>query len=105
LAVALVLLPAAATAHGAGTHAFGSAFGHGFYGGRPHSFYWRGFAHGYHRSFHHDHFGRDFARHGFGRWTGHGMGDHFGWWQPGHWHTASGFGGGGHWHQEGLWHL
>jgi hypothetical protein len=103
LVVALALPPAAAIAHGAGAHAFRPAFGHGFYGGRPHSFYWRGFAHGYHHSFQHDHFGRYFAQHDFGRWAGHGMGDRFGRWQPGHWHAASGFGGGGHWYDEGVW--
>src|SRR5580704_17240234 len=100
LVVALAAPPTAAIAHGAGGHAIGPAIGHGFYGGGPHSFYWRGFAHGYHHS---AHFGRHFALHGFGRWTGHGsFGGHVARRQPGHWHAASGFGGGGRWYDDGM---
>jgi hypothetical protein len=93
----------AATAHGGAIHgSFGPAFGHGFYGGHSHSFYWRGFGRDFHHS-RHDHFPHYFFLHDFGHWHGYG-GDRFWHWQPGHWHAASGFGAGGHWHEDGVWH-
>ena len=94
-----------AVAHGGGAHpGFGTAIGHGFYGGRLRSFYW----HGFHRDLHfphHDRLTHHFAPHDFDGWDGHGIGDHFNRWQPGHWHAAPGFGARGHWHEEGVWHL
>jgi hypothetical protein len=104
--LAIVFAQVGAEAHSGGAvhGGFGPTFGRGFYGGHFHSFYWRGFQHGYHHYFRHDHFERYFALHNFRHWDEYGRGAYFGGWRPGHWHDASGFGGGGHWHDEGVWH-
>jgi hypothetical protein len=94
-----------ASAHGGGgMHgSFAPAVGHGPYGGYGRGFDGRAFRHDFHSS-HRDNAGHHFAGHDFGPWDGRGSHGGFGRWQPGHWHLASGFGGGAHWHEDGVWH-
>lgn len=102
--------------HGGGGHGgMASGFGQGGFGGRSPG---RDFA-GRHGDFDErgehgrEHEGREnrdrrsrSAESGrFDHGGGPALSGHFGNWQPGHWHVASGFGGGGRWSPglEGVW--
>jgi hypothetical protein len=93
---AIVLAHADAVAKGFGGHGFRPGFGHSF----SHD-------HDVHHFGHHDIHNHHWAMHDFHHWDGRGLGGHFGHWEPGHWHAASGFGGHDHWssHLQGVWGL